>query len=96
MSINDLQTSLGDAIELSNLAESPRRLDFQTLVDFGIGKWWCLQGNLTLKTDLYFLNLLNGAAVDDSTTCMLHTGDEIIPGNWVKPRRLMLRIGLEF
>ena len=44
---------------------------------------------------LQFFNLLNSTAVDDFQTYVLNEGDEYVPSNWVKPRRLMLRIGLE-
>jgi len=74
----------------------PRRFDFQNLIDFSIGKRWRLPGNFILKTDLQFFNLLNSAAVDRWATSVLNEGDEFVPGKWVKPRRLMLRIGLEY
>jgi len=77
-------------------AGGPRRLDFQNLIDFSIGKRWQLPGRFILKTDLQFFNLLNSAAVDNFTTYVLNEGDEFVPNNWVKPRRLMLRVGLEY
>ena len=77
-------------------AGAPGRLDFQTLIDFSIGKRWQLPGRFTLKTDLQFLNLLNSTAVDTFQTYVLNEGDDFVPNSWVKPRRLMLRIGLEY
>ncbi len=35
------------------------RLDFQSLIDFSIGKDWGILGDTVLKTDLQFFNLLN-------------------------------------
>ena len=77
-------------------AGGPRRFDFQNLIDFAIGKRWQLSGRFILKTDLQFFNLLNSTAVDNFTTYVLNEGDEFVPSNWVKPRRLMLRVGLEY
>jgi hypothetical protein len=72
------------------------RFDFQNLIDFAIGKRWRLPGRVILKTDLQFFNLLNSTAVDDFQTYVLNEGDDYVPRTWVKPRRLMLRIGLEY
>jgi hypothetical protein len=77
-------------------AGGSRRFDFQSLIDFSIGKRWRLPGNFILKTDLQFFNLLNSTAVDRWADYVLNEGDEFVPSMWVKPRRLMLRIGLEY
>jgi len=77
-------------------AGGPRRFEFQNLIDFAIGKRWQLPGRFILKTDLQFFNLLNSTAVDMWATSVLNEGDEFVPSMWVKPRRLMLRIGLEY
>ena len=77
-------------------AGGDRRFDFQSLIDFSFGKRWRLPGNLILKTDLQFFNLLNSTAMDRWQSYVLNEGDEFVPSMWVKPRRLMLRIGLEY
>jgi hypothetical protein len=77
-------------------AGGPRRFDFQRLIDFNIGKRWQLQGRFILKTDLQIFNLLNNTAVDRWADQVLNEGDEFIPSLWVRPRRLMLRLGLEY
>jgi len=77
-------------------AGGDRRFEFQSLIDFSIGKRWRLPGNFILKTDLQFFNLLNSTAVDQWQDYVLNEGDEFVPSMWVKPRRLMLRIGLEY
>jgi hypothetical protein len=41
-------------------------------------------------------SLLNSTAVDRWADYVLNEGDEFVPSMWVKPRRLMLRIGLEY
>ena len=45
---------------------------------------------------LWDRHVLNSAAVDNFTTHVLNEGDEFVPSNWVTPRRLILRIGLEY
>ena len=72
------------------------RHPFQSLVDFSIGKDWAIPGNGRLKTDLQFFNLLNNTATDWFETVLLDAGENFIPTYWVKPRRLMLRIGIEY
>jgi len=72
------------------------RFDFQNLIDFAIGRDWAIPGNWTLKTDLQVFNLLNSTAVDRWVDYVLNDGDQFVPSLWVKPRRLMLRIGLEY
>ena len=76
--------------------EGQQRLDFQSLIDFSIGKRWQLPGRFLLKTDLQFFNLLNSTAVEYVADQVLSEGDEFVPSAWVLPRRLMLRIGLEY
>ena len=88
--------SYGQTNFIAAQAGGPRRFDFQNLIDFSIGKRWRLPGNFTLKTDLQFFNLLNSTAVDRFVSTVLNEGDEFVPSMWVKPRRLMLRIGLEY
>ena len=41
-------------------------------------------------------SLLNSTAVDQWAYYVLNEGDEFVPRMWVKPRRLMLRLGLEY
>jgi len=72
------------------------RFDFQSLVDFSIGRDWAIPGNGILKTDLQFFNILNSTAVDNWVDYVLNPGDVFVPSIWVRPRRLMLRIGLEY
>lgn len=81
---------------IADPAGGPRRYDFQNLIDFSLGKRWQLPGRFILKTDLQVLNLLNSTAVDQWVDYVLDEGDEYVPNSWVYPRRLMLRIGLEY
>ena len=81
-----------------DLAGGPRRYDFQNLIDFSIGKRWQLTGRFVLKTDLQVFNLLNSTAVIGGgfEENQFDEGVHFEPWGWVRPRRLMLRIGLEY
>jgi outer membrane receptor protein involved in Fe transport len=78
------------------IADYDLRHDFQSLVDFSIGKDWGLPGGAALKTDLQFFNLLNDDGILRWQTPVLDEGEEFIGYSWVRPRRLMLRLGVEF
>lgn len=67
----------------------------QKLVDFSIGRNFDLGGDALFKVDLQFFNLLNDDATDWFETVILGPGDSFLPNTWVKPRRLMLHIGVE-
>ncbi len=69
------------------------RHPFQTLVDFGIGKRIKLGNNSELKLGVQFFNLLNDDATDWFETVILDAGETLRPTFWVKPRRVMLRVG---
>jgi outer membrane receptor protein involved in Fe transport len=70
------------------------RHPFQSLIDFSIGKRFPV-GEGEFKVDLQFFNLLNDDATDFFETTILAPGEELYPTAWVKPRRLMLRLGYE-
>ncbi len=62
-------------------------------MDFGIGKRIKVGDAGELKIDLQFFNLLNNDATDWFETVILDAGETLRPNYWVKPRRLMLRVG---
>ena len=72
------------------------RHPFQSLVDVTIGKRFELPNRGLLKLDLQFFNLLNDDATDFFDDVRLAEGDVFRPNTWVKPRRLMVRVGIEF
>ncbi len=78
------------------IADYSLRHGFQNMVDFSIGKDWTFARGGVLKTDLQFFNLLNNTATDWFETLILDEGEVFIPTWWVKPRRLMLRLGIHF
>jgi Carboxypeptidase regulatory-like domain/TonB-dependent Receptor Plug Domain len=71
------------------------RHPFQSLVDFSIGKRFKLGDQAEMKLDLQFFNLLNNDATDFFETTILDPGETLYPTAWVKPRRVMLRLGFE-
>ena len=77
-------------------ASNSQRHPFQSLVDISIGKRFNISGDGLIKLDLQFFNLLNEDASDFFQTLILQEGDEFLPDWWVYPRRLMLRVGVEF
>ena len=77
-------------------AGDPRRHGFQYLWDLGFGKRFGLGGGVAIQADLKLLNVLNSTPTDWFETTLLAEGDDFIPNWWVKPRRLMLRLGIEF
>jgi outer membrane receptor protein involved in Fe transport len=77
-------------------ASDDQRHPFQTIVDVGIGKRFNLGGDVEAKVDLQILNLLNDDATDWFEEVRLNAGDEFIPNYWLKPRRLMMRVGIQF
>ncbi len=76
-------------------ANDDQRYPSQELVDVSLGKRFTL-GGTTLKVDAQIFNLLNDDAVDRWATLFVSDSDEFVPRSYVAPRRLMLRIGLEF
>jgi hypothetical protein len=54
-------------------------------------------GGMTVKLDALVYNLLNdNADLFFSDLRLQQPGDEFIPSDWVLPRRLMVKLGLEF
>jgi hypothetical protein len=77
-------------------ASDDLRHPFQSLVDVGVGKSFGLPGDTELNVDLQFFNIFNNTATDWFETLVLNPGDTFVPNTWVKPRRLMLRVGFQF
>jgi outer membrane receptor protein involved in Fe transport len=78
------------------ILEDDLRHPFQSLVDVGVGRQFVLGGRWKLNLDLQVFNLLNDDATDWFQTVELADGDTFVPTFFVKPRRLQLRVGLEF
>jgi hypothetical protein len=68
----------------------------QTLIDLSIGKRFSLPGDGEFKVDLQLFNLLNDDSTDWWEDVRLAQGDTFRANTWVKPRRLMIRLGIEY
>ncbi|MGB3562383.1 MAG: hypothetical protein WBC09_04915, partial [Thermoanaerobaculia bacterium] len=82
-------------------ASDSQRYPFQSLIDFSIGKRWNIGGDGILKTDIQIFNLLNNAAYDEfngggSEALVPDANGILTPSWWVLPRRIMLRLGVEY
>jgi outer membrane receptor protein involved in Fe transport len=72
------------------------RHPFQSLVDVSVGRSFKLSDDSEFKLDLQFFNLLNNDATDFFDSVVLAEGETFRPNTWVKPRRLMVRMGVAF
>lgn len=81
---------------IADPASDDLRFDFQDIVNFTIGRDWPIPGNGILKTDLQFFNILNSTAIDNWVDYTLDAGDVFVPTMWVVPRRLMIRVGVQY
>jgi hypothetical protein len=77
-------------------ASDDQRHPFQYIWDIGIGKRFSLPRDGEINVDLQVLNILNDDATDWFETVRLNAGDRFLPNYWVKPRRLMVRFGIQY
>jgi len=77
-------------------ASNSQRYPSQSLLDFSIGKRWTIPGGGELKTDIQVFNLLNDTAYDEFVTLEIQEGETFVPDWWLFPRRIMLRVGVEY
>ncbi|MGB5817424.1 MAG: TonB-dependent receptor, partial [Thermoanaerobaculia bacterium] len=77
-------------------ASDSQRHDFQSIVDFSFGKRFNLPKDGVFKAQIQVFNLFNNDASDEFETLRLQEGDVFIPDYWVLPRRIMLRLGVEY
>ncbi len=92
------RTSLGQGLAsfIVSPASDDQRLPSQQIVDASIGRRFKLGGDTELKLDLQVLNALNEDANDFFQILRVTPTQGLIPSDWVFPRRLMLRLGVEF
>jgi hypothetical protein len=85
----------GPVTVIMDPADDSRRHSFQKQIDLSIGKRLRL-GRTTLHLDALILNLLNEDAEDRWSTLVLQSpGDEYTVAAYLRPRRIMLRLGLD-
>ncbi len=77
-------------------ASDDDRLPSAALIDLALGKRFQLSQGLELKLDAQVFNLLNDDSPQYWETLVLGPGDRYTQSDWVLPRRLVLRVGLEF
>ncbi len=76
-------------------ASDDQRYDFVNLIDASIGRSFKI-GGTSLGVDLQVFNLLNDDAIDRWTSLIRSPTQEFQPRAWLAPRRLMVRLSLEF
>jgi outer membrane receptor protein involved in Fe transport len=82
-------------MEPSGSTDALRRSSFKN-VDFRVGRRVALSERVSLRLDATLLNAFNDDAELFFSTLQLDEGEEFSPSEWVLPRRLMLRVGVEF
>jgi hypothetical protein len=86
----------GPVTVIMDPADDSKRHSFQKQIDLAIGKRLRL-GGTTLHLDALILNLLNEDAEDRWSTLVLQNpDDEHTVAAYLRPRRVMLRLGLDF
>jgi hypothetical protein len=72
------------------------RHQFQSNIDLAFGKRFIVGANNVFRIDVQVFNLLNADWHDYWQTQVLFPGQQLIPTNFVAPRRVMIRGGFEF
>jgi outer membrane receptor protein involved in Fe transport len=86
----------GAAITLTADNSDSLRMPTQTIVDLGLQKTFNLGGNVGLDIGLQLLNVLNEDAEEYYSSLTLFQGQDFQPSSWVSPRRLQIKVQLEF
>jgi hypothetical protein len=94
--INVFGLGQGVSTVIMEPASDSQRHDFQSIVDFAFGKRFNLPGNGVFKATIQVFNLFNNDASDEFETLEIQEGDVFVPSYWVLPRRIMLRLGVEY
>ncbi len=76
-------------------ASSANRLPDQNVLDLALGRRFGL-GPTQLKLDVQLFNIFNEDAHDWWQTLEVSPGDQFLEDGVIAPRRVMLRISLEF
>jgi hypothetical protein len=75
-----------------------QRFPSQAIIDLSLGKAFNLGGGVVFNADLQLYNLLNEDAHDYWETLSIQEGERFVPdAAWITlPRRLQVRLGIEF
>ena len=76
-------------------ASDDNRLPSQTVFDLAVGRRFEI-GPTTLKLDLQMFNVTNEDSYDWLQTLLVPPGSQFVPDGFIFPRRLMLRLRLDF
>jgi hypothetical protein len=79
-----------------NPGDDDQRYPTQYLWDLGVGKHFNLGKGTDFSIYLQILNLLNDDAVEYWVTNTFTEGEDLVPGQWVLPRRAELRLRVAF
>jgi hypothetical protein len=72
------------------------RLPSQAILDLGAQKTFKLGGDVALDIGLQVLNVFNEDAVEYWASWVLFAGQDFTPADWVSPRRLQLKVAVNF
>ena len=76
-------------------ASDENRLPDQNILDFSFGRRFDV-GAVQLKLDVQLFNVFNEDAYDRWEELTVAPDEEYVPSDYIRPRRVMLRLGLEF
>ncbi len=76
-------------------ASNDSTLPSQNVLDLGVGRRF-VTGPVNLKVDVQVLNLFNEDSNDFWQTLVVNPGSNYVASDFITPRRLMLRLGVEF
>jgi len=86
----------GAALTITADASEDLRLPSQTILDLGVQKTFNLGSDVGLDVGLQLLNATNEDAVEYFSSWTLFAGQDFAPSSWVSPRRLQVKLKLEF
>jgi hypothetical protein len=94
----DIWLNQGRTTIIMEPANDGQRFPNQAIIDFSIGKRFGLGGGAAFNIDLQFFNLLNEDAPDYWQNLSISYPDRFTPWDaWITlPRRLQIRLGIEF
>jgi hypothetical protein len=81
---------------ITNPGDDDQRLPTQYIWDFGVGKHFNLGRDTDFSIYLQILNILNDDAIEDWVTQLYTDGEDLVPGEWVLPRRAQIRLRFAF
>ena len=78
------------------ILEQNLRLEAVKAIDVTVGRKFPLGAGIVARVDGSIYNILNSDTPLELTTLVLNAGESFIPDFWTQPRRLEVRLGLQF